>query len=321
MARHLRREILLNNMARSSSHAISHANHLTAQSALLAHIIDYAGLFPPAALAMPPAVANFAAYQQSLDAWLLGRFVTPVTRLDEFAAAATPFLAPDAAEHPWRVSVLASASPNQLTEEIAHTSAFNAACRPHMLVDTLEVKAATPEEIDEITGIISAHEGLTSYVELPLNDETLTLIARLAATGLRAKIRTGGVTADAFPSAEQIARFVAACVSAGVPFKATAGLHHAVRASYRLTYAPDSPSAPMFGFLNVFLAAALLAEGAPLADALDILNETDAAAFHLSDAGIIWRGYLFTTERLAQTRDQRAIAFGSCSFTEPVDHL
>ena len=60
---------------------------------LLAQIVDYAGLFPPADLPMDQAVANYAAYRQDPGAWMLGRFVVPVARLDEFAQAAAPFLA------------------------------------------------------------------------------------------------------------------------------------------------------------------------------------------------------------------------------------
>ena len=55
---------------------------------LLAEIIDYAGLFPPSQITMQEAVINFATYRNSNYSWMLGRFVLPVARLDEFMEAA-----------------------------------------------------------------------------------------------------------------------------------------------------------------------------------------------------------------------------------------
>ena len=71
---------------------------------------------------------------------------------------------------------------------------------------------------------------------------------------------------EAIPDPADLARFIAACAAAGVPWKATAGLHHPVRAEQALTYEPGAPRAVMHGFLNVFAAAAFAGGGAPLAD-------------------------------------------------------
>jgi hypothetical protein len=49
--------------------------------ALLANSIDYAGLFPPADLALAPALTNHAAYVRSSDRWMLGTFVLPMGNL------------------------------------------------------------------------------------------------------------------------------------------------------------------------------------------------------------------------------------------------
>src|SRR5262245_27937410 len=71
-----------------------------------------------------------------------------------------------------------------------------------------------------------------------------------------AKIRTGGLKPDAIPAIADVAAFIVACADRRLPFKATAGLHHPVRAPYPLTYESNAPRAVMHGFLNVFLAAA-----------------------------------------------------------------
>ena len=78
-----------------------------------------------------------------------------------------------------------------------------------------------------------------------------------------------------------VARFIAACAAAGVAWKATAGLHHPVRAEQALTYEPASPRAVMHGFLNVFAAAAFARAGATLAELEAVLREHAATALPL----------------------------------------
>src|SRR5690606_19531676 len=69
---------------------------------LLSGIVDYAGLFPPAALTMWSAVQNYAAYRSGVDAWALGRFVAPAVRLHELATAIAG-LDPEGTFAGWRV--------------------------------------------------------------------------------------------------------------------------------------------------------------------------------------------------------------------------
>ena len=83
---------------------------LESVKALLAGAIDYAGLFPPSQLSMEEAVLNFAKYRQTAESWMLGRFVCPVSALDEFSLAADPFLPRDAGAVSWRLAVTGSGS-------------------------------------------------------------------------------------------------------------------------------------------------------------------------------------------------------------------
>jgi hypothetical protein len=106
-----------------------------------------------------------------------------------------------------------------------------------------------------------------------------------------------------------------------VPFKATAGLHHPFRGSYPLTYDPGSEAAEMFGYLNVFAAAAFAARGLPVAALAKLLVEGGSGALEFSTGGAQWRGFLVTTEDLRRSRANAAISFGSCSFTEPLTDL
>jgi hypothetical protein len=286
----------------------------TALAVLLDGLIDYAGLFPPAALPMPEAVAAFARYASGADRAMLGRFVVPAARLAEFTAAvdALPHGAPTP-RAPWRLSVLAAASEAPVLHE---WSATYGAC---LTIDTVEAKAGSIDEIAVLAGAFGA--GVTVYVELPVREDPTSLVAALAAYGLRAKIRTGGVTLDAFPAPVEVVRFLAACVLAGVPFKATAGLHHPLRGEYPLTYAADAPRGTMYGYLNVFLAAALLWTGVARGEVSPLLEEREARAITVEPTRITWRGHQLDTATLTQVRAAFAGSFGSCSFEEPVQEL
>ncbi|MBX7118803.1 MAG: hypothetical protein K1X31_07365 [Gemmatimonadaceae bacterium] len=278
-----------------------------ARDALLAGLIDYAGLFPPAARAMPVAVAEYAAHRAGPQRAMLGRFVVPAARLDEFAAALpTRAVA-------WPTSVLGGVAD---ADAIAR---FAAAHGSRSVVDTIEAKAEDPAAIAALAAAFAARH--TVYVELAVRDDPAPLVAALAAHGMRAKIRTGGVTLDAFPSPEAVLRFLVACARHGVPFKATAGLHHPLRGEHPLTYAPDAPRATMFGFLNVFLAAALLRAGAAPDAVAPLLEERDPSAIALTDDAITWRGHHLSRAALAEARATFAGSFGSCSFAEPVQDL
>jgi hypothetical protein len=133
-------------------------------------------------------------------------------------------------------------------------------------------------------------------------------------------VRTGGTVASAIPAADALARFLRACADRGLAFKATAGLHHAVRSCYSLTYERDSSTAVMHGFLNVSIAAALARQGASVRDLAEALSESSAAAFEFRPEAIAYRGSTIPLGDLAATR--RAFrSFGSCSFREPVEEL
>ena len=186
-------------------------------------------------------------------------------------------------------------------------------------MDAVELKAASPQDAD--AALEALPPGLAAFVEVPLGGDLGGLLSTLRRRGARAKVRTGGVVPEAIPDPADLARFIAACAAAGVPWKATAGLHHPVRAERALTYEPGSPRAVMHGFLNVFAAAAFAGGGAPAADLEAVLREEDAAAFRLDEDGLSWRHLRVATDELARSRRDFASSFGSCSFAEPVADL
>jgi hypothetical protein len=289
---------------------------------LLRDLIDYAGLFPPASLAMAPAVASYDAYLRSEWSWILGRFIVPVARLDEFeeALASLPAPASGATVARWRLSVLSGADPvvdvTRIGEFETRMAKRDSASR--VAVESLEVRVAGAQQITQLSAIIPAE--IAAYFEFPFS-ASAECIAAVAGCGRRAKIRTGGETADKFPTSESVVEFIRSFAAANVGFKATAGLHHPLRSVHRLTYQPDSPSGMMHGFLNVFLAAALLRAGMETAAAVQLLEEQSPQAFHFDSDGIGWRRHRVSRDEIAAARQRFAISFGSCSFAEPIDDL
>ena len=67
-----------------------------------------------------------------------------------------------------------------------------------------------------------------AHVELPRSPGWPQALDVLAAAGQGAKLRTGGLRAELFPTGAELGAFISACAERAVPFKCTAGLHHAV---------------------------------------------------------------------------------------------
>ena len=139
--------------------------------------------------------------------------------------------------------------------------------------------------------------------------------------GARAKLRMGGVVAEAFPPAKAIAGMLQALAERHLPFKATAGLHHPTRSRHPFTYQADSAAGTMHGFLNLALAATLLHFGGTAGEALHILEEEDPQAWQVSDDAIRCRAFRWEAEQLRVMREQFFISIGSCSFEEPIRDL
>jgi len=303
---------------------------------LLTGLIDYAGLFPPAKLGMQDAVETFNRSMVGEHEWMLGRFICPVSRLGEFSHAAASLMPgtfatsgyrETTAQRPaWRVSALID---GDLDADIDRIDEFNAhhakADQGLAKIEMLEMKVASVEQIDDALDIIP--DDIFPFFEFPVScagggADCRGYVAALAGTGAAAKLRTGGVVGNAFPTSAEIAAFLHACTSASVPFKATAGLHHPVRGSHRLTYEPDAQTHTMHGFLNLFVAAALVASGKIDQDGtIAVLHAEDPGEFQFAESVLTWRSWGLDTAQLALARERFALSFGSCSFDEPIADL
>jgi hypothetical protein len=135
------------------------------------------------------------------------------------------------------------------------------------------------------------------------------------------KIRCGGAEPRAFPTPEQLAFVLAHCRDRGLPFKATAGLHHPLRRR------DAQLQVAMHGFLNLFVAGVLARTHTPSGEPFteqhlrEVLEEENARSFSFDDSGLSWKSHRAPRELIAEVRRHAVTSFGSCSFDEPRDDL
>ena len=295
--------------------------------AAFAGLIDYAGLFPPAALSMEEALVEYARALASPNVWMLDRFIVPASRMAELSEAYT-------GEAPLAVSVILDAPNDALgwfeatrLRLVAAQAALGADAR--LRLAALEVPLPALRTLrDTYDGAIGQYAALASaigvrdvpaYVE-PFRDArwngalpaTMTVLARHR---LGAKVRCGGATAAAFPSTEELATFVRAAVAANVPFKATAGLHHPLR------HVDPETGFAMHGFLNLIAASLAAREEDPGMAIESALGEEDPHAFRFDDDSFAWRDRHYDVAAIAAMREAAFVGYGSCSFDEPVADL
>lgn len=302
---------------------------------LTASLIDYAGLFPPAKLDMAPSVENYARYLRTEHAEMLGRFICPVSRLDDltrhgamlmpgtFATSGYREMADDVA--PWRISAIIDGELGSCLDRIDAFNAHHASeAQGLSQIDAIEMRVAEPGAVDDALDEIP--EDIYPAFEVPqdvvMNGDPRGFIAAMAGNGCSGKIRCGGVEASMIPDSGAIARFIIACAQGAVPFKATAGLHHPVRAEQNLTYDDNPPRATMHGFLNVFMAAAMVrTHRIDEARAIEIIDDTDPSSFDFTEEHAGWKDLSVDLIQLSRVRETFALSYGSCSFDEPVDDL
>lgn len=318
--------------------------------ALLTELVDYAGLFPPAALPLDPAIRYYAQYRAGADAWMLGRFICPAAKLvglEEYRDG--PFsVAP-----PTRFSVLGRGGDSVdafragLQQDLADIAAFRATHGERIRVDAYETRLPAALTRDVCTGELVALLGgmrdafsAENLLHIPIAAEIALGLAdrqniENAVSGLsffnfkRAgerpngdaeriafKLRCGGTDAGAFPAVEIVAFAIARCRETGVPMKFTAGLHHPIRVFH------DSVQTKMHGFLNVF-GASVLAHVHVLSETRlrELLADENPASFRFEDGGFAWKNLNATTSEIAAARGAFATSFGSCSFDEPREDL
>jgi|GEM_PF-1556 len=325
---------------------------LASVRALLANVIDYAGLFPPANLPMDEAIRNYARYRQEPESWILGKFICPATMLGSLASYQDTLFS---AGPPFAFSILGKGGKTNeeflenLDADLQAVAEFQKRHGNRVQIDSFEVKLPILDlrgALDGETYILPLEgrellesaagkfenrnlAGVRVYFESDLEPAWSTRIRSIIGTlaYLRIlerwpsaeppgfKLRCGGLQATAFPTTEQVATVVDTCRRQYVPFKATAGLHHPIRRYVA------SVKTKMHGFLNLLVATALCrGKQSNIEQMKAILEEEDGKEFVFDDKKCGWRGI---TADMNAIRFARTLfrSFGSCSLDEPREDL
>jgi hypothetical protein len=276
----------------------------------LTDLVDDAAIFPPGNLPLDRAVAEHRAHLGSEYAAMVGGFVVSdvklpdlITLLDQASPVGEP------AETPLAVNLVVTGGAGAIEPAVRWASRA-----PRVQLAALELALRDEDDLPHNARlVVAALDALEDdlgdvrvFVEPPrIHGEPthgwLGAVDELALRELPLKFRTGGVTGDAFPTTGELAAGIAAALDRELPFKCTAGLHHAV------AHTDPETEFAHHGFLNVLVATRACLDGGGTVAALE---QTDAGALLSGlDDGTLDRTRRWFT------------SFGSCSILEPHDDL
>ncbi|MFF1823548.1 hypothetical protein ACFVWG_39970 [Kribbella sp. NPDC058245] len=267
--------------------------------ALYRHLVDDAAMFPPGNLPLTEAVTAHRAHRAAPYADLVGTFICTDEDLPKIAEAA--------GDGPLRISVVITGGAGGIEPAVRWAERS-----PGLELAGVEVRLRDEGDLarNALRVVRAAEDCLDDqavYVETGLDGAWEHALGAIADAGYAAKLRTGGLDAHLFPSADQVATFITRCLDVEVPFKCTAGLHNAIR------HTDPATGFEHHGFLNVLLATRASLDGASHDELVQLLSWDDT--LELAE-----RVRELTEDRAASTR-RWFTSFGSCSISEPLHDL
>jgi len=271
-------------------------------------LFDDASLFPPASLAMADAVPGHLRHHAAWYREMSGPFVCADSKVTQLSAAMT---AATVIELDLALVLPAGAA----SLDPAVDAVFS---DPRLRLRAVEVPIdrAAAETYDQAAGAVAALTdqldktplaGAAAFVEIPIGQLAPDSVQIVAEHRYLVKLRTGGVTSDAFPDEDALARALVILAQERVPFKCTAGLHRAIR------HKAADTGFEHHGFLNVLLAVAAGCDGADVAEVADVLANQDAQRVAGDIAAL-------AADAAAEVRSLFT-SFGTCSTDEPITDL
>jgi len=263
--------------------------------ALYRHLVDDAAMFPPGDLPLTEAVPAHRAHRAAPYADLVGTFICTDEDLPRIAQAA--------GDEPLRVSVVVTGGAGGIEPAVRWAERS-----PGLELAGVEVRLRDEGDLTRnALRVVRATEDCLDdqavYVETGLDGAWEQALDTIAEAGYAAKLRTGGLDAHLFPSADQVATFITRCLDVEVPFKCTAGLHNAIR------HTDPATGFEHHGFLNVLLATRASLDGAAQDDLVQLLSREDGPE-------LAEQARQLTEDQAASTR-RWFTSFGSCSIDEP----
>ncbi|WP_229400953.1 hypothetical protein [Micromonospora okii] len=269
---------------------------------LLAGLVDDAAVFPPGSATLPDAVAAHRRYRVSWYAGLVGPLLVPASAV--VAGELRPLVDPGEG---LVVGLIGDTGVGGLPAALSALAAGGVTARQ------IEVAVARRGEdpqpgLAELLRLAGQPGGVDVYAELPLTFGLMAALDTVAAARadgvpVAAKFRTGGLAAELFPTPVELAAVICACRDRELPFKLTAGLHHAVR------HRDAETGFTHHGFANVLAATLAAVDGAEVDEVAALLAATDPEP-------------LAEPARAARDADRPLwVGFGSCSIEEPLTDL
>jgi hypothetical protein len=295
----------------STAHELNPAGP-TGVPALLARLVDDAALFPPGNASMADAVRGHLEARSGPHAGLVGFFLCPVSKLADLIVE----LVKAKPSEPVQLSMVVNNGLGGLPKAVSTVEGRKNLLQLRMVempapsdVDATwleRVSEFVPEDVIRVVEPRRPGSRGPDDEAAPPGDRDAWLdgVRRVARHGCWPKLRCGGLQSGAFPAVDEVADFLAAVCAEGVPFKATAGLHHAVR------HTDADTGFTHHGFLNLLVAVSRALSGKDVAAAL---GSTDAQALVTEGAGL--------PDASARAVRQVFASYGSCSLAEPVADL
>jgi hypothetical protein len=261
---------------------------------LFSRLVDDAAVFPPGDLPLDEAVPAHRRHREAPYADLVGPFVCTDERL--------PAVAKLAGDEPLAVSVVVTGGAGAIESAVGYGRRADA-----LDIRAIEVRLRDEDGLSRNAQRVAAMcasciDDEEVFVEVGLEGGWERALDVVAESGYAAKLRTGGLSADLFPTSHQVAAFIAACLDREVEFKCTAGLHNAVRHT-------GADGFEHQGFLNVLVATRASLDGASVDDVAAVLENRSGADLASTASGLdagVRRWFR---------------SFGSCSVEEPLQDL
>jgi len=301
---------------------------------LMSGLIDYAGLFPPASLPIDKAIAEYLFYKKSEYKDIVSRFVVPVSSVENLKlickehnvknislSVILPEMGFDENNEKAIYQAIDNLSNNIKSNNFIEVSSFEIKLPKNLTAETKDDITQLSKKI--ISQINLLNESSRIFFEPYVLDDNWKNNIDIACDIISVnkdksgfKLRTGGVTKDAFPHTDILAYSIKKCSDLKIKFKATAGLHHPLR------HYNSSVKTKMHGFFNVFIGFLIAGKYNPGLEVLKrIINSESPEKFNFTDDFITYGNYALSLKDIKKIKESFMLSYGSCSIDEPIDDL